>query len=106
MRQEFSRSPRFQASLRTPARRAKIAAAKRGKPRPKHVLAALRKSQLGKPLSTKTRRKMSQAHKRRGTDPPAAGSRGNTRKTKLCASCRQLKPQRRLAGAKYCWRPW
>lgn len=73
MRREIGKSPKFQASLRTPARRAKIAAAKRGKPRPKHILAALRKSHLGKPLSAKTRQKMSQAHKQRGTYPPAAG---------------------------------
>ena len=63
----------MQAKARDPIRRAKIAAARRGKPRPKHVLEALRKSHLGKPLSAETRRKMSDAHKRRGTYPPAAG---------------------------------
>jgi hypothetical protein len=61
------------AKARDPVRRAKIAAAKRGKPRPKHVLEALQKANLGRRPSAKTRRKMSEAHKRRGAWPPAAG---------------------------------
>jgi hypothetical protein len=56
-----------------PERRAKIAAARRGKPRPAHVVEAMRNANLGRLHSTETRRKMSEAHKRRGTRPPAAG---------------------------------
>jgi hypothetical protein len=67
------KSAAMQKALRTPARRAKIAAAKRGKPRPRHVVEAIRNAHLGKRPSAKTRRKMSAAHKRRGTYPPAAG---------------------------------
>ena len=57
---------------RDPVRCAKIAAAKRGKPRPRHVIEAMRAGRLGKPQSAETRRKMSESHKRRGTIPPAA----------------------------------
>jgi hypothetical protein len=60
-------------TLRSPARRAKIAAARRGKPRPRHVVEAVRKAHLGTTLSPETRKKMSEAHKRRGTRPPKAG---------------------------------
>jgi hypothetical protein len=61
------------AKARDPERRAKIAAAKRGKPRPPYVIEALRAVNRGRPLSAETRRKMSEAHKRRGTRPPKAG---------------------------------
>ena len=56
-----------------PERNAKIAAARVGKPRPKHVIDALRKANTGRRLSVNVRRKISEAHKRRGTRPPAAG---------------------------------
>jgi hypothetical protein len=56
-----------------PARRAKIAAARRGRPRPPHVVEAMRKGRLGTPHSAEARAKMSAAHKRRGTRPPKAG---------------------------------
>jgi len=55
-----------------PARRAKIAVAKRGKPRPPHVHTALLKEKLGRKASAATRAKMSASHKARGTWPPAA----------------------------------
>jgi hypothetical protein len=61
------------AKARDAGRREKIAAARRGKPRPAHVIEAMRKANLGKQLSPETRRKMSEAHKRRGAWPPAAG---------------------------------
>jgi len=61
------------AKARDPERRAKIAAARRGEPRPAHVLEAMRKANLGKRHSAESRQKMSEAHKRRGTRPPAAG---------------------------------
>jgi len=54
-------------------RRQKIAAAKRGKPRPPHVVEAVRAAHLGKKASEQARRRMSAAHKRRGTRPPKAG---------------------------------
>jgi len=56
-----------------PERRAKIAAAKRGKPRPSHVAAMLRTLQTGKQPTEATRARMSQSHKRKGTRPPKAG---------------------------------
>jgi hypothetical protein len=56
-----------------PARREKIAAARRGSPRPPHVVEAMAAGRRGKPHDAETRRRMSEAHKRRGTRPPAAG---------------------------------
>jgi hypothetical protein len=77
LRKEYSQEEWFSAvrakahtKLGDPARRAKIAAAKRGKPRPKAVIAGMRARMLGKKLSEATRRKMSAAHKARGTRPP------------------------------------
>lgn len=61
------------AKARDPARRAKIAAAKRGVKRPASVVEAMRKRMLGAKLPAETRRKMSEAHNRRGTRPPKAG---------------------------------
>jgi hypothetical protein len=58
------------AKARDSERRAKIAAARRGKPRPPHVTEAMRQGRTGKPHSVEARRKMSEAHKRRGTRPP------------------------------------
>jgi len=48
-----------------PERKSKIAATMRGKPRPKHVIAAMRKGRLGKPQSEESRAKMREAHRRR-----------------------------------------
>jgi hypothetical protein len=62
-----------QAKNSDPARRERIAAAKRGRPRPPHVVEAMRKGRLGTPHSAEARAKMSAAHKRRGTRPPKAG---------------------------------
>jgi hypothetical protein len=53
------------AKARDPQRRAKIAAAKRGKKRPPHVVEALRRGRTGKPHSEETRAKMREAHRRR-----------------------------------------
>jgi hypothetical protein len=61
------------AKARDPERRAKIAAARRGKPRSSQVIEAMRKANLGNRHSAESRRKMSEAHKRRGTRPPLAG---------------------------------
>jgi hypothetical protein len=54
-------------------RRAKIAAAKRGKPRPRHVIEAMAAGRRGKPHDEEARRKMSAAQRRRGARPPQAG---------------------------------
>jgi hypothetical protein len=63
-----------QAKAQDPVRRAKIAAAKRGKPRPPDLMQALHEGNRERgEASAQTRRKMSAAHKRRGTKPPAAG---------------------------------
>ena len=58
---------------RDPVRRAKIAESRRGNPRPRHVMEALRQANVGRSHSEETRHKMSLAHKRRGTRPPKAG---------------------------------
>jgi hypothetical protein len=46
-------------------RRAKISAAKKGKPRPPHVIEAMMRGRTGKPQSEEARRKMSQAQRSR-----------------------------------------
>jgi hypothetical protein len=56
-----------------PERNAKIAASRRGKPRPRHVIEAMRQGNLGREPTKETRRKMSAAQRRRGAYPPAAG---------------------------------
>jgi len=61
------------SKARDPVRRAKIAASKRGKPRPPKVIEGMRRRMLGKRLSAETRRRMSATHKARGTRPPKAG---------------------------------
>lgn len=48
-----------------PERRRKIAAAKLGIPRPRHVIEAMRKGRTGKPQSEEARAKMRAAHARR-----------------------------------------
>jgi hypothetical protein len=49
-------------------RRAKISAARKGKPRPAHVVEAMRKGRTGKPYSEETRAKMCQAQRARQRD--------------------------------------
>jgi hypothetical protein len=61
------------AGRSNPARAANIAKAKLGVSRPRHVIEAMRKGRLGLKHSEESRQKMSAAHKRRGTRPPAAG---------------------------------
>ena len=58
---------------RDPGRRRKIAAAKRGKPRPRHVIEAMRRANRGRKLSAEHLAKLSAAQRKRGTWPPAAG---------------------------------
>ena len=62
-----------QKNARDPQRRAKVAAAMRGRKRSSHVIEAMRRGRLGEPHPKKVRQKMSEAHKRRGTWPPIAG---------------------------------
>jgi len=54
-------------------RNAKIAAARRGKPRPPHVIEALRQANRGRRLSEGHRRKISEVNLRNGNRPPKAG---------------------------------
>jgi hypothetical protein len=61
------------ATAGDPARREKIAAARRGKPRPPHVMEPAHAAWRGAHHSEETRRKMSEAHRRSGTRPPNAG---------------------------------
>jgi len=61
------------AKARDRERCEKIAAAKRGKPRPAHVREAIRRAHTGRVHTEEERRKRSEAHKRRGTWRPAAG---------------------------------
>lgn len=61
------------AKARDPERRAKIAAARRGKPRAKHVIEALVKANTGKKRSVESRQKQSATVKRLGIRPPKAG---------------------------------
>jgi hypothetical protein len=85
------------AKARDPARREKIAAARRGKPRPPHVIEAMRQARLGKPISEETRRKMSEAQKRRGTRPPKAGRPWTKREERLLRALPAAEVARRTA---------
>jgi hypothetical protein len=58
------------AKAQDPQRREKIAAARRGKLRPARVVEAVVRAHKGKPLSEEARRKLSAAHKVRGTLVP------------------------------------
>ena len=60
------------AKARAPERCAKIAAARRGKPRPKHIQAILKAQREG-PVSDAARRNMSEAQRRRGARLPKDG---------------------------------
>ena len=64
---------RAKAAASDPERVAKIANAKRGKRRPRHVIEALRRANIGRPLSEEHRANLSAAARRRGARPPAAG---------------------------------
>ena len=54
-----------QATLKDPARGAKISAALKGRPKPKHIREMLVAARLGSKASEETRQKMREAHKRR-----------------------------------------
>jgi hypothetical protein len=50
-----------------------MAAARRGKPRPPHVMGPAHAARRGSHHTEETRRRMSEAHRRQGTRPPKAG---------------------------------
>ena len=60
------------AKAKDPVRREKIAAAKRGRRRPRSVIRKMIQAKTGTKASDETRRKMSDSHKARGTRPPKA----------------------------------
>jgi hypothetical protein len=64
-----ARTKGVQAIATDPHRRAKIAAAMKGKPKPRHVIEAARQANLGRKASKATRRKMSGAQRRRQAAP-------------------------------------
>ena len=66
-------SPFVQAKAADPQRRAKLAAAKKGKPRPANVGEAVAKANRGTSHSKAARAKISEAHRERSTRPPKAG---------------------------------
>ena len=61
------------AKANNPERCAKIAVARWGKPRPRHVIEMIRRCRTGESESEDARRKMSAAQRQRGAWPPAAG---------------------------------
>ena len=64
---------RGKAKARDPERCEKIAASKRGKPRPQHVIDAMREGRTGKPHTEEVRKLLSELSRRRGARPPKAG---------------------------------
>jgi hypothetical protein len=64
-----ARTKGVQAVATDSQRRAKISAAMKGKPKPRHVIEAARRANLGKKASEATRRKMSEAQRRRQAVP-------------------------------------
>jgi hypothetical protein len=83
------------AKARDPARRAKIAAAKRGKRRPQEVIEKVRRANLGRRPTDEARRKMSKAHRRLGTRPPKAGKPWTAREDALVRTFRAQEVARR-----------
>lgn len=76
-------------------RRAKIAVARIGKKRPQHVMEIVRKANLGRSLPTEVRRKMSEAHQRRGTRPPWLNPAWSPREDQLLRTLRPADAARR-----------
>jgi hypothetical protein len=78
-----------------PGRRAKVAAARRGKSRPRHVIEAMRAGRTGKPQAEETRRKIGEAVRRLGIRPPKAGRPWTAEEDELPGRC---PPGRRRGG--------
>lgn len=74
------------AKARDPERCAKIAAARKGKPRPKSAMEPARLANIGRVPSAATRAKMSASQKKRGAWPPAAGRPWTAAEEKLLAT--------------------
>lgn len=79
LKRDYSGEPLFVAAREKahakngdPDRRAKIAAAKRGKPRPWHVVRKMARSKTGSKHTPETRARMSKSQKERGSRPPKA----------------------------------
>jgi hypothetical protein len=90
------------AKARDPERREKIAASKRGKPRPPHVIEALRRANVDSPPSAGARRKMSEAHRRRGLGHLRQAGPGRPERTSWFA--RYRRPKRHEGRAGPSWR--
>jgi hypothetical protein len=86
------------AKARDPERCEKIAAAKRGRPRPPHVVESIRRAHTGRVHSEEERRKRSEAHKRLGTWPPAAGRPWTEAEDAVVRSPRPCEAARVLTG--------
>jgi hypothetical protein len=77
LRSEYTKEPWAQEALKKaqakagdPGRREKIAASRRRRPRPPHVIQAMAEARRGSRHSEDTRRRMSETHKARGTLVP------------------------------------
>ena len=92
VRRTIGSHQRMSESIRAtdPARARKIAKAKLGKPRPRHVIEAMRRTHVGRPLPAATRAKMSAAHRRRGTKPPKAGQAWTAKEDQLVRTLRPM----------------
>ena len=86
------------AKARDPVRRAKIAAARRGKPRPAHVVEGMRERMLGTKHSDETRRTMSDTHKQRGRARPRPARHGRGARINSCGHCRLPRSPHAQAG--------
>ena len=65
-----TKAKRMMATNGEPERRAKNAAAHRGKPRPPHVIEAVRRASTGRKASAETRRRLSESQKRHQAEHP------------------------------------
>ena len=102
---EYAETPRRREASRSPERASKISAAKRGVPRPPHVIEAMRRANLGRKRTAETRAKISAAHRARGTRPPPAGKPWNTAWDALLGTMHDMDLAKRLGvGAVSVWR--
>jgi Ni/Co efflux regulator RcnB len=85
---------RFRRANQAPTRRAKLAAAMRGRKLRPDAVAKLRATNVGKKHTAEARAKMSAAHRRRGTRPPAAGQPWTMEEEALLG----INPDRIIAG--------
>lgn len=95
----------MRAKARDPERREKIAAAKRGVPRPREVIAKMRAAIVGKKHTAAARRKMSILQSKRGARPPAAGPAWTATEDEMVRTLPAKEAARRTGrslGAVYC----